>query len=59
LRSINTQRYYDLYGIIAVSISILLFLNIVNPVFNQGEKVIMDNPPNLTQFVNPFIGTGS
>jgi len=59
LRSINTQRYYDLYGIIAVSISILLFLNIVNPVFNQEEKVIINNQPSLTQFVNPFIGTGS
>lgn len=58
MRNNNRQSRYLILGIAALSISLLLVLNIVNPFFSEREQLNADNHLNLTQFVNPFIGTG-
>ena len=54
----NTQGHYRLLVISVVLIAILMSQNIVNSFFIQREQLITDKQINLTQFVNPFIGTG-
>ncbi len=58
MRSKNKQSSYLILYITAVLMSMLLFLNNVTPFIVQGEQLVSNKQLNLTQFVDPFIGTG-
>lgn len=59
MRRKNTKSHFRLLVIIGLIVSIPLSVITLIPFFSEGEQqLVIGQQLNLTQFVNPFIGTG-